>query len=303
MLFSREFRLIHMRSLLAVFPQLVVANWRDECSYFRDVLASQPTAHLHIVSSTVTESHCNDSGFCEGLIDWEGHPVTCGFAWSFTHPLHELQVDLDEGIPPMPELMMAPIQDIRFADEDDQLLRTFDRMRKNPAELSVNAQHALSRFIDMYRPDDIKEKVEAIERLVFSATQHVQGSFPFILYDNNVEGAILRMVVQLVDEIKDYVTGINRTDRLVSQLRNSRSMRQFMWTITLILQYVLRLGQNSPMLPPFLASAAPFVHTFMYIQYSFGLDYLNILRSTKTRFRYFSGLIQFTSVLTAVRGS
>lgn len=265
-----------MRSLLAVFPHLVVAHWRDECSYFRYNIASQLTAHLHIVSWTVTESHCNDFGFCEGLFDLKGYPVTCGFAWSFTHPLHEL-VDPEEGIPPMPELMMAPIEDIqRIEDEDDQLLRIYVREPNDPSEPTVNVQHALSRFIDVHCPEDIREKVEAMEILVFSATQHVQRSFPLILFDDHMEGANLRMIVELVDEIKDCVTGINRTDQLVSRLRNSRNMRQFMWTITLILQYVLRLGQQSLMLQPFLAASAPFVHTFMYIQYSLGLDYADI---------------------------
>lgn len=31
------------------------------------------------------------------------------------------------------------------------------------------------------------------------------------------------------------------------------------------------------MLPPFLAASAPFVHTFMYIQYSLGLDYVDVM--------------------------
>lgn len=167
-----------MRSLLAALAYTAAAQWRDECSYFKDVVTHQPTAKLHIEFSTITDTYCNDSGLCEGLIGSDGHPITCVFAWSFVQPLQELQIVPQEGIRPMPKMMIAPAQDIRFAVEDDRLLRAFEGVRDNPMEHSSYVQQALCRFLDPRYPDEIHNKLCAIERLIFHATEHVVRSFP-----------------------------------------------------------------------------------------------------------------------------
>ena len=233
-----------MRPFIILFVEFIRSGWS---SHICKALAEMAVSDLITIESE--EIFCDHQNICRGIHSaGDGELISCDYAFRIVTERNRR------------ELSLPPII-WESSDEDEDWIKDDEAWRGTSSFIMSDSSQL------MRLPRDTRRLFKSFEKTAELITSRISKMYPQLVYSEEIDGTLLRkftsLAIQLVLATRSCKSV--KVDDLSDLARKSEYVRDLAWYVMAMLNKISSVTMHETEI--FMASMAPWIHAFMYVQY------------------------------------